>query len=516
MPRILAAVNGIGGTHTKTLTVSTVTGAQINLGCSGITQATVWADPSANVGLAGTTTPSGTNSVYVGSAAGDTTVAADNTVLIGCTARTYVASGVTSGVGIGYMSRVTSNGVCIGANATASGSSSIAIGQGVSATGSTAVAIGSGSAASANYTTALGRRATATHAGGVALGCDSTNAGAATTAINDFVLGTASHTVRAPGSLTVTGAVVGGATIDATTGFRHGSAVMPSWTTGTGSPEGAITAPVGSLYSRTDGGIDTTIYRKETGSGLTGWVPTAAAGLPPSAVDPNLYDANSILKADIDNTPVVLPVGFSTFVGRGASGTIAALTAAQAKTVLAITNTDVSGLGGLAAKTLIVDADVSGTAAIQLSKLAVDPLARANHTGTQLASTISDFDTQVRTNRLDQMAVPTATVTMGGQILSNLGAPAVGTDAATKAYVDAKVPATGATTKATALIGNTVATQFDVTHNFNSKDVAVEVYEVATGLTVLADITRPTVNTVRIAGFVNVPGNSAYSVVVIG
>jgi hypothetical protein len=176
----------------------------------------------------------------------------------------------------------------------------------------------------------------------------------------------------------------------------------------------------------------------------------------------------------------------------------------------------VSGLGGLAAKTLIVDADVSGTAAIQLSKLAVDPLARANHTGTQLASTISDFDTQVRTNRLDQMAVPTATVTMGGQILSNLGAPAVGTDAATKAYVDAKVPATGATTKATALIGNTVATQFDVTHNFNSKDVAVEVYEVATGLTVLADITRPTVNTVRIAGFVNVPGNSAYSVVVIG
>jgi hypothetical protein len=40
----------------------------------------------------------------------------------------------------------------------------------------------------------------------------------------------------------------------------------------------------------------------------------------------------------------------------------------------------------------IVNADISGTAGIALSKLAVDPLARANHTGTQLAATISDFD----------------------------------------------------------------------------------------------------------------------------
>jgi hypothetical protein len=34
---------------------------------------------------------------------------------------------------------------------------------------------------------------------------------------------------------------------------------------------------------------------------------------------------------------------------------------------------------------------VSASAAIALSKLAVDPLARANHTGTQLAATVSDF-----------------------------------------------------------------------------------------------------------------------------
>jgi hypothetical protein len=54
----------------------------------------------------------------------------------------------------------------------------------------------------------------------------------------------------------------------------------------------------------------------------------------------------------------------------------------------------------------ITNAKIAANAAILLSKLAVDPLARANHTGTQLAATISDFDTQVRTSRLDQLASP--------------------------------------------------------------------------------------------------------------
>ena len=40
---------------------------------------------------------------------------------------------------------------------------------------------------------------------------------------------------------------------------------------GAGSPEGAVTAPVGSVYTRTDGGAGTTLYVKETGTGNTGW-----------------------------------------------------------------------------------------------------------------------------------------------------------------------------------------------------------------------------------------------------
>lgn len=41
---------------------------------------------------------------------------------------------------------------------------------------------------------------------------------------------------------------------------------------GTGTPEAAITATVGSLFLRTDGGASTTLYVKESGTGNTGWV----------------------------------------------------------------------------------------------------------------------------------------------------------------------------------------------------------------------------------------------------
>jgi hypothetical protein len=82
------------------------------------------------------------------------------------------------------------------------------------------------------------------------------------------------------------------------------------------------------------------------------------------------------------------------------------------------------------------DAAKVANGAIPLAKLATDPLARANHTGTQTASTISDFNTAVRTNRLDQMATPTADVALGSQKITGLAAPTAGTDAANKQYVD--------------------------------------------------------------------------------
>ena len=44
------------------------------------------------------------------------------------------------------------------------------------------------------------------------------------------------------------------------------------WLTGSGTPEGAVTADVGSLYTRSNGGASTTLYIKESGTGNTGWV----------------------------------------------------------------------------------------------------------------------------------------------------------------------------------------------------------------------------------------------------
>lgn len=56
---------------------------------------------------------------------------------------------------------------------------------------------------------------------------------------------------------------------------------------------------------------------------------------------------------------------------------------------------------------------------------------------TLTAAKISDFDTQVRTNRLDQLAAPTASVSLNSQKITNLATPTSDSDAATKAYVDA-------------------------------------------------------------------------------
>ena len=63
---------------------------------------------------------------------------------------------------------------------------------------------------------------------------------------------------------------------------------------------------------------------------------------------------------------------------------------------------------------------------------------------TLTASKVSDFDTQVRTSRLDQMATPTADVSFGSKKITSLATPTTNTDAATKAYVDGAITTGGA------------------------------------------------------------------------
>jgi hypothetical protein len=107
-----------------------------------------------------------------------------------------------------------------------------------------------------------------------------------------------------------------------------------------------------------------------------------------------------------------------------------------------IVNADIGSSAAIAYSKLslagsIVNADIGVSAAIALSKLATDPLARANHTGTQTASTVSDFDTAVRTSRLDQMAAPTASVGLNSQKITGLADGTSAGDAVNKGQLDA-------------------------------------------------------------------------------
>lgn len=76
---------------------------------------------------------------------------------------------------------------------------------------------------------------------------------------NAYDIGSPSFRVR---NIYVAGAVAG-----ASIGLPGGI----TWTSGVGSPEGVVTAPIGSLYSNTSGGASTTLYVKTSGTGNTGW-----------------------------------------------------------------------------------------------------------------------------------------------------------------------------------------------------------------------------------------------------
>jgi len=158
----------------------------------------------------------------------------------------------------------------------------------------------------------------------------------------------------------------------------------------------------------------------------------------------------TILNADINASAAIDKTKISgTAVTVADTGTVTSTMIADGT----IVNADVNASAGIAYSKLslggtITSADlVDGTivasdianGTITAAKMVTDPYARANHTGTQLAATVSDFDTQVRTSRLDQMAAPTGSVSVNSQKITNLATPTANTDASTKLYVDTKV-----------------------------------------------------------------------------
>jgi hypothetical protein len=66
---------------------------------------------------------------------------------------------------------------------------------------------------------------------------------------------------------------------DTTTISRNNRNIQnhPHFRSGTNTPEGAVTAPIGSLFQRTNGSTGTSLYIKESGTGNTGWVGAGAS-----------------------------------------------------------------------------------------------------------------------------------------------------------------------------------------------------------------------------------------------
>lgn len=102
---------------------------------------------------------------------------------------------------------------------------------------------------------------------------------------------------------------------------------------------------------------------------------------------------------------------------------------------------DATGTGTTSVTLTLASVGTAGT----YTKVTTDAKGRVT-AGTTLAATdvptltaakISDFDTQVRISRLDQMAVPTADVSLNSRKITGLADPDSAQDAATKSYVDA-------------------------------------------------------------------------------
>lgn len=83
------------------------------------------------------------------------------------------------------------------------------------------------------------------------------------------------------------------------------------------------------------------------------------------------------------------------------------------------------------------------------------------------------------------------------------------------ASVETKLVTDGFTKKVSANVGNATNTSFAITHNLNTRDVQVQVYDNATYDTVECDVVRTDVNTVTVS-FAVAPATNAYRVVVIG
>ena len=142
---------------------------------------------------------------------------------------------------------------------------------------------------------------------------------------------------------------------------------------------------------------------------------------------------------------------FSSTISGSVDGNAATATALATSRDLSVSGdaTGTASFNGSANADIALTLANSGVSAGTYTKVTVDAKGRAT-SGTTLeaadiptltAAKVSDFDTQVRTSRLDQMAAPTGSVSLSSQKITNLSDPSASSDAANKGYVDSAVSA---------------------------------------------------------------------------
>ena len=162
---------------------------------------------------------------------------------------------------------------------------------------------------------------------------------------------------------------------------------------------------------------------------------------------------------------------------------------------------------------VVADEEVAADAAIALSKLAVDPTDRANHTGTQPTSSIAGFDAAVKA-----IADASASAVVDGspEALNTLKelATALGNDANFATTVTNRIAAIEqAKTRHVQAIPSG-STNVTITHNLGERYVHVTVYEVTDGSRVVFPyVASLGENQTRIA-FNTAPASGQYQVVI--
>lgn len=133
-----------------------------------------------------------------------------------------------------------------------------------------------------------------------------------------------------------------------------------------------------------------------------------------AGIQESIFGANTILKADVDDTPVALTVGEDTLVGRISGGTITALSVSEVKALLAISDAEVRDLVGA-----MVDGNTE--------------------TGITVTYESSDGTFDFVISPLNDLPAPDGDLSMATFKITDLATPTSSTDAATKGYVDSVV-----------------------------------------------------------------------------